>query len=149
MKLLYLPLIALLAACTPQDEPAAGNDLAADNEIAAEESSALPAPVLEGKWQIARYRNAPLPGSASMRVNATADQLVVASNCARMTWSYEQKGNVISFTPVSGLSGGCAADPTSFENGVADAVSQANIAMDLAGMLQLSGPGGVIDLEAL
>ncbi|MBB3764829.1 META domain-containing protein [Sphingomicrobium lutaoense] len=146
MKFACLPLIALLAACSQASE----EPVPVANETAPEMEAEAPAPPqIEGRWEVASYRNAPLPASAAMRASASESELTVSSSCANMRWSYEQNGNMIRFTPVSGLSGGCAADPTSFENGVAQAIGDANIVMDMGGRLQLSGPGGVVDLQAL
>ena len=137
---LILPL-AMLAACEAEEAPA---------PVPEPVEEAAPAPTIDmtGNWQVTSYRGGAVPSSAAMRASIDGSQIAITSPCARMVWDYEANGNIVSFTPVSGLSGGCATNPTTFENGVADAMAQANIAMDMGGTLNISGPGGAIELEA-
>lgn len=144
MKKLCLLPIAALMACTPAtEEEAVENDVV--EEVAA--APAGPAFDMDGSYRVASYRGAPIPGTAAMNASIGDGQITISSPCARMVWSYELSGNVLATEPVSGLSGGCAADGSTFENGVAGVVGQANIAMEMRGMTQISGPGGDIQLE--
>lgn len=137
---LALPLL-LLAACEADESPAPVPQ-------PVEETASAPTLELPGNYQVASYRNAPLPASTTMSAAIDGSQIAITSPCARMVWDYELNGNAITFAPVSGLSGGCAADPTTFENGVADVMAQATIAMDMGGRINISGSGGSIELEA-
>ena len=136
---LILPL-ALLAACEADETPAPAPEPVG-------EEAAAPTLDISGNWRVTSYRGGAVPGSTAMRASIDGSQVAITSPCARMVWDYEIDGNIVSFTPASGLSGGCAANPTTFENGVADVMAQANIAMDMGGTLNISGPGGAIELQ--
>ncbi|WP_265528154.1 META domain-containing protein [Sphingomicrobium marinum] len=135
-----LPLL-MLAACEAEEAPAPAPE-------PVEEAAPAPSLELPGNYQVVSYRNAPLPASTAMSAAIDGSQIAITSPCARMVWDYELNGNAITFAPVSGLSGGCAADPTTFENGVADVMTKANIAMDMGDRINISGSGGAIELEA-
>ncbi|NNC48494.1 MAG: META domain-containing protein [Sphingomonas sp.] len=135
-----LPLL-VLAACEAQEAPVPAPEPVEE---------AAPAQTLElpGNYQVVSYRNAPLPASTTMSAAIDGSQVAITSPCARMVWDYELDGNAVSFSPVSGFSGGCAANPTTFENGVADVMAKANIAMDMGERINISGSGGAIELES-
>lgn len=135
-----LPLL-MLAACEAQETPASAPE-------PTEEAAPAPTLELEGSYKVVSYRNAPVPASTAMSAAIDGSQVAITSPCARMVWDYEQTGNGVSFTPASGLSGGCAADTTTFENGVADVMAQATIAMEMGGRINISGAGGSIELQA-
>lgn len=139
-RIAFILPLAMLAACEADEAPAPQPE-------PVEEAAPAPSLDLTGNWRVTSYRNAPVPDSTAMRASIDGSQVAITSPCARMVWDYELNGNAVTFTPASGLSGGCAANPTTFENGVADVMAQANIAMDMGGSVNISGPGGAIELQ--
>ena len=145
MKIVCLLPLAALIGCTPAAEEEVVENVAVEEEAAA---PAAPALEMGGSYALATYRGNPVPASAAMTATISGDTTRITSPCANMQWGYELTGNLLKTTPTSGLTGGCAADGSTFENGVAGVITQANIAMDMNGLLQISGPGGVVELSA-
>ncbi|WP_260483056.1 META domain-containing protein [Sphingomicrobium flavum] len=144
MKRLCLLPIAGLMACTPAaEEPPVENEVAAEAPLAPSE----PAFDINGTYRVVSYRNTQLSADTALTATVADGKIVMSSPCTRATWDYQLTGNNLATDLASGLSG-CAANASRVENGVADAISQANIAMEMRGMIQLSGAGGVIELAA-
>lgn len=136
-----LPMLLLLAACTPAaDEPANEADAPAAEEEAA------PVPSLAGDWRVSAINGRGLTQPHPMDASFTGDRLTIRSDCVRMAWDYHQDRNIVTFGSVS--ESGCPGSRMPDESQVQGAISQANIAMfsQNGDEVNLSGPGGSVTM---
>ena len=143
MKKLLLSLMLGIAACSPAAEQPAANQA----ESTANQSEAkAPVPSLEGEWVVDQLNGKALDQTWPMTAEATADRFTIVSECRRLGYSMGQQGNIVKFTPVPG--GDCARFRSPAEFIAEKAVKLANIAMftDEGRTVQLTGPGGIVQM---
>ncbi len=138
-----LPLLLLMAACSPAAEESVANR--ADSPVA-EEAEVAPVPPLAGEWSITAVDGAPLNQVFDMAASVTDDRLTIDSECVTMAWEYTQNRNAVTFTPVPAVT--CARMQTQNEDQVEQAVGGANMALFLedGDEVHLSGSGGMVTM---
>ena len=143
MKYILSALVLSIAACSPSaEEPA--NDA---NQAAPVQEEKAPVPSLEGEWVVDQLNGGALNQTWPMTAEATNDHFTIVSECRRLNYSMEQKGNIVKFTQVPGGDCGRFKSPAEFlaEKGV----KLANIAIfgDDGRTVQLTGPGGSVSMS--
>jgi hypothetical protein len=142
MKTSTLPVLLLVAACSPAPQEPVANQ----TEPVEAEKRVEAVPALAGEWTVSQVNGRPLSQPHPIAANFGEDRLSVRSDCVRMGWAYTQDRNIVSFTSPSDQ--GCPGRRTGDETEAKRAVTLANIAMfsNDGQEVQLSGAGGSLTM---
>lgn len=139
-----VPLLLLLAACSPAAEQPAANQSEAAAAAGPNEAEAVPS--LAGEWIVTSLNGKPLDQIFEMTATAAGNRLTLNSDCVALIWSYTQDRNVVAFTDHSTRE--CVRGRTANEVQVEKAIGAANIALfaNEGAEVQLSGSGGTVTM---
>ena len=141
--LLSIAVLSLAACAQPAEQQPAANNSAA---IEANETAQAPVPSLEGEW-VVEQANGKAPDQIWPKTaEATGDRFTIVSVCRMMSWTFKQDGNLVQFTPATGVECARVRSPAELLANNTVKLAQTVIFADEGRTVQISGSGGTISM---